>query len=137
MHPLDFLDTAAKLLTSRATEANIRTAISRSYYAVLLYVREWWEASGFKRYKDASAHTKIREGLLHAGIPEAEPRGRDMMNLYRNRRGADYDLTLRFKLKDGQEALERARRCINAFDAMDKTRLENGVRDYLRRTHQL
>ena len=72
MQPLDFLDTAAKLLmSSGATEADIRSAVSRSDYAVFLYIREWWAASGFRVSRGAADHTKIHQGLFHVSVPQA------------------------------------------------------------------
>jgi hypothetical protein len=137
MNPLDFLNTATKLLIN-PTEADIRSAISRSYYAVFLHVREWWNTlPKFPRYESSAAHTKILDGLSNSGIETAELQAQDIRVLLRERRRADYDLKLHFNLKAGQFALAEARRLINAFDALDKEALREGITRYLERTNQL
>jgi uncharacterized protein (UPF0332 family) len=138
MQPLDFLETANKLLTnSDVTEADIRSAVSRSYYAVFLYIRQWWSTSGFRISRSATDHTKIYQALFHADMPGARARGEDLRDLLTNRRKADYDLTEHFNRSKGEEVLQHARRTISAFDAMDKNILKEAVEDYLRLTNQL
>ena len=65
MNHLDFLDTAERLLVAATpTEADIRSAISRSYYATYHYVLLWWEGNNqFPDYKDRE-HTKIQMALF-------------------------------------------------------------------------
>ena len=137
MNPLNFLDTAAKLTTGNPTEADIRSAISRSYYAVYHHVLSWWKSqAGFPDYRD-TAHAKIRMALFNAGIPDAKNFSSDMRALNEERRNADYELSLNIDLASGRAILERARRSIVAFDALDKHTLEAGVRNYLRQTNQI
>ena len=44
--PLDFLNVAESLSVDDATEADLRTAVSRTYYAVFLVAREKFQVAG-------------------------------------------------------------------------------------------
>lgn len=137
MNHLDFLNTATKLLTGKPTEADIRSAISRSYYAVYHHALSWWrDCDPFPDYKDRE-HAKIQMALFNAGISAAKRFSIDLKNLNEDRRNADYELTRHFDLAKGQSVVARARRSIVAFDALDKHTLEAGVRNYLRQTNQI
>jgi uncharacterized protein (UPF0332 family) len=138
MNPLDFLTTANKLLAAGApTQADIRTAIGRAYYALFHHVLLWWKGqTQLPDYKDR-AHAKIRIAIFNAGISGARNFSRRMDRLNIARRKADYELGLHFNLADGQSALDLARQAVATFDALDKTALANGVEDYLRKTNQI
>jgi len=138
MNHLDFLDTAARLITIEdPTEADIRTAISRAYYALYHHVLSWWKShADFPDYRDRG-HVKIQMALFNAGIPDAKRFSVDMKALNTERRRADYELTLQFDLGSGRAILERGRDNIAAFDALDKNILEDGIKNYLRQTHQI
>ena len=138
MNPLDFLDTAAKLLAiGTPAEADIRSAISRSYYAVYHHVLLWWKSNArFPDYKDRG-HTKIQMALFNAGIPAASDFSITLKLLNAHRREADYELAIRFNLERGRTILERARLAISTFDGLDKIALSEGIEDYLRKTNQI
>lgn len=138
MNHLDFLDTAERLLVSAApTEADIRSAISRSYYGGYHHVLLWWKSNNrFPDYKDRG-HAKIQIALDNAGISAAEDLSKALRRLNRERRQADYELTINFNLNQGQSVLNRARRAIDAFDAIDKSALAEGIDNYLRTTNQI
>ncbi len=72
MNHLDFLDTATRLMAGDVpTEADIRSAISRSYYAVYHHVLAWWKSSNqFPDYRDRG-HAKIQMAFFNAEIPAA------------------------------------------------------------------
>jgi uncharacterized protein (UPF0332 family) len=138
MNHLDFLDTSERLVSmDGATEADIRSAISRAYYAVYHHVQLWWKGTHrFPDYKDR-AHAKIQMALNNAGIPAVKVFSRDLKDLNNERQKADYRLALRFDLETGRRILDRARRAITAFDDIDKAALKDGIEDYLRKTNQL
>ena len=138
MNPLDFLDTAARLLAiDTPTEADVRTAISRSYYAVFHHVLSWWKRNDrFPDYKDRG-HAKIQMTLFNAGIPAARDFSKSLRRLNHHRREADYELAINFNLRRGQSAFDLARRAIADFDAIDKITLSEGIGDYLRKTNQI
>ena len=138
MNHLDFLDTATRLMASDApTEADIRSAISRFYYAVYHHVLAWWESSNrFPNYKDRG-HAKIQMAFFNAGMPEARDFSTILRTLNKYRREADYQLAIYFDLEDGQSILNLARNAIAAFDRLDKTVLSEGILNYLQRTNQI
>ena len=137
MNHFDFLDTAARLIaTKNPTEADIRSAMSRVYYAVYHHVLLWWKSHNFPDYRDRG-HVKIQMALSNAGIPNVKKFSIDMKLLNSDRRDADYELALKIPLNRGQSILGRARNSITAFDALDKNTLEAGIKSYLRRTNQI
>lgn len=138
MNHLDFLDTAARLMARDVpTEADIRSAISRSYYAVYHHVLAWWENSNrFPNYRDRG-HAKIQIAFFNAEIPAAKDFSIALKTLNAHRQEADYELTIRFNLKRGQRIVDLAHRTIAAFDRLDKTALSEGILNYLQRTNQI
>ena len=138
MNPLDFLDTATRLMArDTATEADIRSAISRSYYAVYHHVLAWWENSNrFPNYKDRG-HAKIQMAFFNAGMPEARDFSTILKALNKHRREADYELAISVDLEDGQSILNLARNTVAAFDRFNKTVLSDGILNYLKRTNQI
>ena len=138
MNHLDFLDTAERLLVATTpTEADIRSAISRSYYATYHHILLWWKGNDqFPDYKDR-AHAKIQMALFNAEIPDARDFSKTLRTLNRHRQEADYELAINFNLKRGQLILNLTRRAIAVFDAIDKTSLSEGIEDYLRKTNQI
>lgn len=138
MNPLDFLDAATRLMARDApTEADIRSAISRSYYAVYHHVLAWWKNSNwFPNYKDRG-HAKIQMAFFNAGMPEARDFSTILRILNKHRREADYELAISFDLDDGQSILNLARNAVAAFDRLDKTVLSEGILNYLQRTNQI
>ena len=138
MNHLDFLDTAERLIvTEKPTEADIRSAISRSYYAVYHHVLLWWKSNHrFPDYKDRG-HAKIQLALYNAGIPTVVDFSKDLKELNINQRKADYELALKFDLDVGETILDLAHRAISIFDAIDKGALSEGIEDYLRKTNQI
>ena len=138
MNHLDFLDTTTLLMARHTpTEADIRTAISRSYYAVYHHVLAWWKSSNrFPNYKDRG-HAKIQMAFFNARIPAARDFSIALKTLSAHRQEADYELTIEFNLKRGQAIVELAHHTIAAFDGLDKTALSEGISSYLQRTNQI
>lgn len=138
MNHLDFLYTATRLMARDApTEADTRSAISRSYYAVYHHVLAWWKNSNrFPNYRDRG-HAKIQMAFFNAGMPEARDFSTILRTLSRHRQEADYELAIYFDLEDGQSILNLARNAVAAFDRLDKTALSEGILNYLQRTNQI
>ena len=138
MNHLDFLDTAAGLMARSApTEADIRTVVSRSYYAVYHHVLSWWQDHEvFPDYRDRG-HAKIQMAFFNAGMPDARDFSIILRTLNRRRREADYELAIYFDLEDGQSILNLARNAIASFNGLDKTALSQGTLNYLQRTNQI
>lgn len=138
MNHLDFLDTATRLMARDApTEADIRSAISRSYYAVYHHVLAWWKSNNrFPNYRDRG-HAKIQIAFFNTEIPAAKDFSIALKTLNNHRQEADYELTIRFNLKRGQTIVDLAHRTIATFNDLDKTTLSEGILNYLQRTNQI
>ncbi len=137
MNPLDFLDTAERLIANNPTEADIRSAISRSYYAVYHLMLSWWRSNDpFPDYKDRG-HAKIQMALWNVGISAVKAFSVELKLLNGDWRKADYELAVTFDVESGRTILERARLAISTFDGLDKIALSEGIEDYLRKTNQI
>ena len=138
MNHLDFLDTATRLMArDTPTEADIRSAISRSYYAVYHHVLAWWKSNNrFPNYRDRG-HAKIQMAFFNAGMPESRNFSIELKKLSAHRQEADYELTIEFNLKRGWAIVNLAHRTIAAFDGLNKTTLSEGILNYLQRTNQI
>jgi uncharacterized protein (UPF0332 family) len=90
MEAKDYFDLARKLAQMR-TEAAIRSAISRGYYAAFHTAKKLVEGLGFHLPKDAAAHDKLFYLLNNAGIKSAEDVAKLLSDLRRHRNLADYD----------------------------------------------
>jgi uncharacterized protein (UPF0332 family) len=86
----EYFDLARKLAQMR-TEAALRSAISRGYYAAFHFGKGLVEALGFSLPKDASAHEKLIELLYNAGIESAKDGAVWLRRLRQRRALADYD----------------------------------------------
>lgn len=144
----NFLQTSKKLLNDSCTEADIRSAVSRAYYAAHLHVRFWWDSlSGLpKRLKGESlkgrAHTLIPRALRNSGVSDAVDVGIDLDALCINRTLADYTMSSKkvkgvFTHKSGYLMLKKARNLILRFDKIDKASWEQSVISYLQRSREI
>lgn len=76
-----FLDLARELAQQPATEARLRTAVSRAYYAAFLTARDRLRIQG-----------EGHQPVLHAARTVHRPTGEKLSALFRFRILADYDL---------------------------------------------
>ncbi|MDZ7359755.1 MAG: HEPN domain-containing protein [candidate division KSB1 bacterium] len=90
MNAKDYFDLAQKLAQMR-TEAAIRSAISRGYYAAFHLTKNLVEALGFNLPKDAAAHDKLYHLRNNSGIKSAEEAADWLRRLRQRRTLADYD----------------------------------------------
>jgi uncharacterized protein (UPF0332 family) len=90
MNAKDYLDLAQKLAQMR-TEASLRSAISRGYYAAFHFGKDLVESLGFPLPKDAAAHEKLYTLLFNAGLEPAKEAAIWLHRLRRRRTQADYD----------------------------------------------
>ena len=87
----DFLDTANRLIAG-ATEGDWRSAISRSYYAIFHYFREWLLLAGVDVGNGPQAHHNLYAAFLHCGVPAVASIARRIDDLRTARNRADYDI---------------------------------------------
>ena len=101
MEAKDYFDLAQKL-TQMRTEAAIRSAISRGYYAAFHFGKNLVEMLGFVLPKDASAHEKLYYLLNNSGVNDAIETADWLHRLRQRRILADYD----FKRSDLHSQLD-------------------------------
>ena len=95
MNWLDFQDTAKRLARGN-TEGDWRSAISRSYYAVFHYFREFLLNNGLDLGQGGQSHFNLYTGLMNCGFPSVAAIAVRIDRLRRSRVRADYELGLSF-----------------------------------------
>lgn len=91
MDPRDFHQLASHLVRS-SSAAEIRTAISRAYYAVYHVSAEILRAMGFQISTGPQGHGDVRNRLSNSGAPEVMRIGSQLGDLQGRRIQADYRL---------------------------------------------
>jgi len=86
----DFLTFAQNLVLGSPTEAELRNAISRAYYAAFLRAREYCWHKGDIVDQTGRAHEQVRRNLQRRGQRHLAA---DLLNLHLLRKNADYDIT--------------------------------------------
>ena len=95
MAPFEFLLLAERLLKSEPHPAGFRSAVSRAYYAVHHFLKDFIENTGVSIDRGANAHADVWNHLADVGDAEIERIGSDLFDLHSERIGADYRLTQR------------------------------------------
>jgi hypothetical protein len=93
MDPREFQLLASELVL-RKRASDIRTAISRAYYAVFNVGVEILTELGFKINEGPSGHGDVRNRLSNSGDTEAAKVGSQLNNLHTGRLHADYRLNM-------------------------------------------
>jgi len=127
MNPLDFLDLAEKLEFSNS-EAEIRTAISRAYYAVYNYIKA--DLVGLDEYLQ---HDILINCITETKIERFEYLGKDIRDLMAARRRADYKIGVSFSNKTCETIINKSKNVIREFDECKKFGLIEEARNYLKR----
>ena len=91
LEPKDFFNTAEKLKDSNI-ESDLRTSMSRSYYAIFLYLRDFLASLGLKKKKDNQAHFFVRACLSNSNVKKAQELSALLGDLCKKREKADYKL---------------------------------------------
>ncbi len=133
-----YFDLARKLAQMR-TEAAIRSAISRGYYAAFHFAQKLVEDFGYSLPKDAAAHDKLYQLLNNAGIQPAADTAALLFDLRRRRNLADYD----FRQKDMQTYSDCQKDllkvtsvitfCENCSNEPMRSELKKGLSDYVQK----
>ena len=135
MDPRNFLTTAHELATkTSATEADLRTAVSRAYYAAfnaglehLARLNPAWERLN---------HGEVARYLSNSGNPDIETAGKNLERLHRMRITADYRMRDP-KLKNKNTVMFWLRRARDIIDSLDQychgSAVINGIERYERK----
>ncbi|HNR11847.1 MAG TPA: HEPN domain-containing protein [Thermodesulfobacteriota bacterium] len=130
MEAKEFLDVAQRLCASHH-EADRRTSVSRAYYAVFNHIKPVLESFGVTFSSEAHDHTKIYKYLNNAGLEDAESVAHDLTSLRKIRGRADYDMKYSgFERNNCLLWYQKAKRCINDFDRVDKKALRKNIGEY-------
>jgi hypothetical protein len=121
MEPEDFFKTAELLNSHRDEEANVRTSISRSYYGIFLYFREYLSKHGICKTKKPKeqVHDFLRDVLRYSNSTEGSILGDILGDLSQRRKDADYELARKFTPEDGEDALCIAQGAISDYVKID------------------
>ncbi|MGD0784712.1 MAG: HEPN domain-containing protein [Sedimentisphaerales bacterium] len=114
MNPQDFLNTA-NVLVGSSNESDLRTSVSRSYYAVLLFYRSYLANKvGFMPEKlGAAVHKFVPECFNACGAVEVKKIGEKISRLKQDRTNADYILSKTVSSTKAKDCLESAKELIS------------------------
>ena len=132
----DFLDTAGRLARG-ATEGDWRSGISRAYYAVFHYFREFFGANGLDIGQGAGqAHSNLYLGLHNCGFPAVELLAGEIDQLRRDRSATDYDLTRPLDQRSASRSIGKANTIVTTFQTQLTTipaaQIVDGARRHLK-----
>ena len=87
----DFL-TLAKTLSASTNEAARRTSVSRAYYALYHYIRDYLISAGIRVTTEPVEHKRMIRYLKNTGIDETKYIGEKIEEIREKRNKADYEL---------------------------------------------
>ena len=130
MDPRKFL-TVADALKHSSQEAEIRTAVSRAYYALFNHIRGYLAANNIE-LQDYRVHIILRRSIKNSGVQGAKAVARKMEDLWDDRRDADYDMQSTGWTRDTCVTIvDKAREALTEFQSCQGQDLINGVRRHL------
>ena len=132
----DFLLLAEQLIKGK-TEAEWRSAVSRSYYAAFHEARILLGNCGFAVPYGDRAHKYLSMRLMNAGQADVKRAGQDLDTLRTQRNEADYQLRGRLIQKTGRANVQKASEIIRtlesvAADTVAKTQITTAMKTYER-----
>jgi uncharacterized protein (UPF0332 family) len=117
MDPREFQNLASELVNGRRA-SEIRTAISRAYYAVYNVGVEILTELGFRISEGPSGHAEVRNRLSNSGESKVVMVGSQLNDFYTRRLHADYRLNRKDveNQKTAQALVELAKMMIRTLD---------------------
>ena len=113
----EFQDTAEHLARG-ATEGDWRSAVSRGYYAVFHFFREFLLSHGLDVGRGGQSHFNLYTGLLHCGFPQVAAIASRIDSLRAHRVWADYDLVRPLSRRVAQAAVQQSRLLVAEFQTV-------------------
>ena len=138
MNPRDFHRCALNLANSNSA-ADLRSAISRAYYAAYLVSLEIMEKMGFPRSDFSRNHGTVRYYLSNSGNTDCKRASTRLSDLHTKRIHADYQMhrndvenrkTVQALVRQALEVIQTLERCNSG---PDRERIINGIKDYKRK----
>ncbi len=124
----DFLVLAARLATG-TTEADLRTAVSRAYYAAFHVARRLLTDLSFTVPRADRTHQYLVFRLSNCGESVVEQAGRDLETLRRLRNRADYDEAPALLQPQATAAVLLAEAIVHVLDAAGQEPARTRMRD--------
>jgi uncharacterized protein (UPF0332 family) len=112
----EFQDTAGRLAQG-TTEGDWRSGISRAYYAVFHFFREFLRSHRLDIGKGGQAHFNLYTGLWNCGFPTVVTIARKVNDLRYQRLEADYDLHHSIGQREALNSVQTARAIVADFQA--------------------
>jgi len=128
----EFRDTASRLAQG-LTEGDWRSAISRSYYAIFHFFRDYLLSNGLDVGQGGQAHFNLYSGLLNCGIAPVGAIASRIDRLRELRVRADYELGIRVSQRSALSAVLEADAVVADFQALLGTASTVSVVDGARR----
>ena len=99
----------------------MRTSVSRSYYGIFLYFRNYFSAHRIHKIKEPrkQVHLFVRETFRQSNSRTGSKLAEKLQDLSEKRRQADYELEMPFTLEDAEDALEIAQKTISDYREID------------------
>jgi uncharacterized protein (UPF0332 family) len=136
----DFQDTAERLALG-TTEGDWRSAISRGYYAVFHFFREFLLSHGLDVGPAGQSHFNLYIGLLNCGFPQVAAIASRIDALRAHRVRADYVLARPIRARDSQASVKEAKSLVADFQALlaalPPSQIVGGARQHLQSTGRL
>lgn len=135
MNPREFYE-LAKALSRRQGPAELRSSISRAYYASYLSGRSLLNGLGLPIAKNLRGHGMLQQRLSHSSNAIIKGAGEKLKDLHSYRIQADYDMDENAPEKPGTAAfcVLQAKQIIDTLDQCQseplRTQLKNTVEDY-------
>jgi uncharacterized protein (UPF0332 family) len=130
----DFRDTAERL-GQGATEGDWRSAISRAYYAVFHFFRQFLQSNGLDIGRGGQSHFNLYSGLLNCGFPQVAAIASRIDGLRAHRVWADYDLDRPVSRRAARTTVRESRALITDFHkvlvTLPSAQITDGARKHL------
>jgi hypothetical protein len=125
----------AERLAQGSTEGDWRSAVSRAYYAVFHFFREFLFAQGLDIGRGGQSHFNLYSGLLNCGVPAVMPISRRIDDCRRRRVSADYELGNPIDQAFAVSSVQQAGAVVTGFQALlnviPAAQIASGARQHL------
>ena len=139
MDPRDFLELAQRL-SRNENEASLRTAVSRSYYALHNRMSNFLSCEGFQLDEDYKRHKQVYQWLHNCGIEDIESVASDLDDLRGERNRADYEMnaTIADNINNVILLCQKANIAFDTFEncissRKKRSKISKGINNYLRK----
>jgi uncharacterized protein (UPF0332 family) len=110
-------------------QADLRTAVSRAYYAAFHVARDFLTALGFQTPNGEQAHGYLWLRLSNCGDAKVAQAGHRLKDLRRKRNQADYDLQRTIRQGIARSDFQIAADIIRLIDSLTALPLRTQIRD--------